>query len=93
VLVVLRAADPADPDAFLADAQEALAALATRPGYLHGRVGRALDDPSAWVVTCEWESIGSARRGLTAGAVRERIMPLMARVVPEPNAFEILFAD
>lgn len=92
MLVVLRATEP-DAELFLTDAREALAALATRPGYLSGRVARAVDDPNAWVVTCEWESVGTARRGLTAGVVRERIMPLMARVVPEPNAFEILYAD
>lgn len=92
MLVVLRAVVAADPDQFLADARAALAALATRPGYLCGRVARALDDPDAWVVTCEWDSIGNARRGLTAGAVRAQIMPLMSRVTPEPTTYEIVFS-
>lgn len=92
MLVVLRAVVTADPEQFLADARAALAALATRPGYLSGRVGRAVDDPDAWVVTCEWDSIGNARRGLTSGAVRGEIMPLMSRVTPEPNAYQIVFS-
>lgn len=97
MLVVLRASVAeelqGEPERFLSEARDALAALSTRPGYLRGRVARAVDEPSAWVVTCEWESIGTARRGLSAGVVRERIMPLMARVVPEANTFEILYAD
>ena len=88
--MILRAAAPADPEAFAAAAHRALAALATRPGFLGGRVGRALDDPERWVVTCEWVDVGSGRRGLSAGAVRAEIMPLMAHVEAEPNAFEII---
>jgi heme-degrading monooxygenase HmoA len=90
VLVILRATAPPDPDAFTAAARSALAALATRPGYLRGHVGRAVDDPDRWVVTCEWADVGSGRRGLTSGAVRTEIMPLMAYVENEPNAYEVL---
>src|SRR5260370_255392 len=68
VLVIRRATAPPEPVAFAAAAQRALAALATRPGYVRGCVARALDDPDRWVVTCEWADVGSGRRGLTAGA-------------------------
>ena len=91
MLVVLRATAPPDPEGFAVAAHRALAALSTRPGYLAGRVGRAIDDPDAWVVTCEWADIGSGRRGLSAADVRAEIMPLLAFVTPEPNTFEIIF--
>jgi hypothetical protein len=53
-------------------------------------VGQALDDPACWVVVCEWVDVGSGRRGLTTGAVRTAIMPLMAHVPNEPATFEIV---
>jgi hypothetical protein len=90
VLLVARVPGVTDPEAFQADAESALAALATRPGWVSGRVGRAVDDPDCWVVVCEWEDVGSGRRGLTTGAVRIAIMPLMARLPNEPGTFEIV---
>ena len=90
MLFVARVAGVTDPDVFRADAEAALAALATRPGWVSGRVGQALDDPGCWVVVCEWDDVGSGRRGLTTGAVRTAIMPLMARIPNEPGTFEII---
>lgn len=90
MLLVARVSEVADPATFQADAEAALAALATRPGWIRGRVGRAVDDPEYWVVVCEWEDVGSGRRGLTTGAVRTAIMPLMARLPNEPGTFEIV---
>ena len=55
VLVVTRFDVPEDEaGTFLQQARAALAAFAARPGYLRGRVGRAADDPTAWVLTTEW---------------------------------------
>lgn len=90
MLLVARVPGIADPEAFQADAEAALAALATRPGWVSGRVGRAVDDPDCWVLVCEWDDVGSGRRGLTSGAVRTAIMPLMARLPNEPGTFEII---
>ncbi|GAA0625374.1 hypothetical protein GCM10009547_30830 [Sporichthya brevicatena] len=90
MLLVARVPGVSDPVAFQAEAEGALAALATRPGWVSGRVGRALDDPTTWVVVCEWTDVGSGRRGLTTGAVRTQIMPLMARLPAEPGTFEIV---
>jgi hypothetical protein len=90
MLFVSRVPGVTDPVAFQAEAEAALAALATRPGWVSGRVGQALDDPACWVVVCEWEDVGSGRRGLTTGAVRTAIMPLMAHVPNEPATFEIV---
>lgn len=90
MLLVARVPGVTDPGAFQADAEAALAALATRPGWVSGRVGRAVDEPDCWVLVCEWEDVGSGRRGLTTGAVRTAIMPLMARLPNEPGTFEIV---
>ncbi|MGQ0623174.1 MAG: antibiotic biosynthesis monooxygenase [Sporichthyaceae bacterium] len=90
MLLVARVEAVNDPEAFLADAHAALEALATRPGWVCGSVGRALDDPAIFVVLCRWQDVGSGRRGLTTGAVRAQIMPLMARFPVGPTTFEVV---
>jgi quinol monooxygenase YgiN len=94
VLVVTRF-DLADADGqeFLAKAQAALRAFAARPGYLRGRVGRAADDPCAWVLTTEWEGVGAYRRSLSSYDVKVDAAPLLALGRDEASAFEILLSD
>jgi hypothetical protein len=91
VLVVLRFAVAEGEEAtFLAAAHEALYALARRPGYLDGTLGRAYDDPRAWCLVTTWESVGAYRRALSAYEVKMRGTPLLARALAEPSAFEPL---
>ena len=78
---------------FLPQAQAALAAFAARPGYVRGRVGRAADDPTAWVLTTEWVGIGAYRRSLSAYDVKVDAAPLLALGRDEPSAFEVLHAS
>lgn len=78
---------------FLPQAQAALAAFAARPGYLRGRVGRSADDPTAWVLSTEWESVGAYRRSLSAYDVKVDAAPLLGRGRDEPSAFEVLLSD
>ena len=78
---------------FLPQAQAALAAFAARPGYVRGRVGRAADDPTAWVLTTEWDGVGAYRRSLGAYDVKVDAAPLLARGRDEPSAFEVLVSD
>lgn len=92
MLLIARLVDVADPAALQTEAAAAFAALATRPGWVRGRLGRSLDEPGAWVLTCEWEDVGTGRRGLTTGAVRIAIMPLMSRLPDESLTFEIVEA-
>ncbi len=94
MIVVTRytVAEP-DGDDFLQRAQAALQALAARPGYLGGRVGRAVDDPSVWVITTEWEGVGAYRRSLSAYDVKVHATPLLSLAHDEPSAFEVLHAD
>jgi hypothetical protein len=90
VLLVARLEKVADPAALAADAQVAFAALATRPGWVGGRLGQAVDDPECWVLTAEWTDVGSGRRGLTASVIRAAVMPLTSRFADEPCTFEII---
>jgi quinol monooxygenase YgiN len=82
-----------EPDAahdFVPRAHAALAALAARPGYLSGRLTRALDEPTAWCLVTEWESVGTYRRALSAFDVKVYATPLLAESLDEPSAYETL---
>jgi heme oxygenase (mycobilin-producing) len=81
---------PDGSDAFVARAHAALAALAARPGYRSGRLTRALDDPTAWCLVTEWESVGTYRRALGAFDVKVQATPLLAESLDEPSAYETL---
>lgn len=94
MLVVTRFDVPeAESAAFLPRAQVALAAFAARPGYVRGRIGRAADDPTAWVLTTEWVGVGAYRRSLSAYDVKVDAAPLLSLGRDEPSAFEILHRD
>ena len=84
--------EPADEAAFRDDAAAALRALSERPGWLGGRLGRAIDDGSGWLLLTEWESVGAYRRALGGFDVKMHATPLLARAVAEPSAYET-FAD
>ena len=71
-------------------ARVALAALAARPGYLRGTLGRSTDDPAAWVLVTEWENVGSYRRALSAYEVKLQATPLLATALDVPSGFETL---
>lgn len=94
MIVVSRFDVPeADAAGFLPQAQKALAAFAARPGFLRGRVGRAADDPTAWVLTTEWDSVGSYRRSLSGYHVKVDGATLLALARDEPSAFEVLLTE
>ncbi len=94
MIVVSRFDVPlADQAGFLPRAQAALAAFAGRPGYVRGRIGRAADDPTQWVLTTEWAGVGAYRRSLGAYDVKVDAAPLLALSRDEPSAFEVLVAD
>ena len=64
------------------------AALAARPGYLAGTVGRNVDDPELWVLSTRWENVGAYRRALSAYDVKVRAWELLGRALDEPSAYE-----
>jgi heme-degrading monooxygenase HmoA len=91
VLVVTRFAVGAPEEAaFVARAHAALTVLAARPGYRAGRLGRAVDDPTAWLLVVDWESVGAYRRALSSYEVKVHATPLLAEALDEPSAFEVL---
>ena len=91
MLVLNRFVVPPDTqDGFVLRAHAALTALAERPGYLSGRLARAIEDPSHWTLVTEWESVGAYRRALSAFEVKVDATPLLAESLDEPSAFEAL---
>jgi quinol monooxygenase YgiN len=91
VIVVNRFRVPAEQAAgFRAGLQEAREALAERPGYLGGRIGRNTDDPQLWVLTTEWESVGVYRRALSAYDVKLTAVPVLSLAIDEPSAYELV---
>lgn len=91
MLVVTRyRVPPADAVPFRDRARRALEVLATRPGWRGGHVGRAADDPELWVVSSEWENVGSYRRALSSYEAKVEAVPLLSLAIDEPTAFEIV---
>jgi hypothetical protein len=79
-----------DADDFAERGRTALAALAARPGYLRGTLGRSTDDPTAWLLLTEWENVGSYRRALGDFDVKMHATPLLASALDVPGGFEAL---
>jgi heme oxygenase (mycobilin-producing) len=91
MLVVTRfSVAEADGERFAEQATAALSALAARPGYQRGSAGRAVDEPTAWVIVTEWDSVGAYRRALSAFDVKVHALPLLSTGADEPAAFELL---
>lgn len=94
VLVVTRfTIGEAEADTFAERARVALAALAARPGYRGGRIARAADEPSSWLITTEWVDMGSYRRSLSGFDVKMAATALLAQAIGEPGAYEVLYDD
>jgi quinol monooxygenase YgiN len=91
VIVVNRfRVDEAQAEQFRAEVQAAHEALAARPGYVGGQVGRNVDEPDLWLLTTTWENVGSYRRALSAYDVKVTAVPLLSRAVDEPSAYELV---
>ena len=67
-----------------------VAAFAELPGYLSGSVGRAVDDPTLWVLATSWANVGAYRRALSAYDIKMHVVPLLARALDEPSAYEVI---
>jgi quinol monooxygenase YgiN len=90
VLLVARLRPTDDPDGFRADVERAIDALASQPGHIRTRLGRALDEPSRWVLVSEWENVGSYRRALSSYGVKMASGVLMGAVIDEATAYDAL---
>jgi heme-degrading monooxygenase HmoA len=91
MLAVTRYRVPeADAAGFLTRARDALAVLAERPGWRTGHIGRAVDDPTLWLISTEWADVGSYRRALSSYEVKVSAVALLSQAIDEPTAFELL---
>lgn len=89
MIVVTRYVVPADESgAFTTLARTALEAFAARPGFVTGRVGRAVDDGELWTLATEWANVGAYRRALGSYEVKLHAVPLMFRAIDEASAYE-----
>ena len=64
------------------------AVLAEAAGFLGGEVGQNLDEPTLWVLTTRWENVGSYRRALSSTRAKLEAIPVLARAIDEPGAYE-----
>ena len=91
MLVVSRFRVPeAEAEAFRADLDRAHEALAERPGFGSGRIGRNLDDPELWTLVTTWDNVGAYRRALSSYDVKLHAVPLLSRAIDEPSAYEVV---
>jgi len=90
--VIVQTRFDARDDGFQERATAALDVLAGRPGFVRGRVGRATDAPDVWLLTTEWDSVGSYRRSLSSHEVKVVATTLLAEGRDEPSAFEVVHA-
>ncbi|MBF4163411.1 antibiotic biosynthesis monooxygenase family protein [Nocardioides acrostichi] len=90
MLVVTRFRVPeVESQAFRLAIERAREALAARPGFLAGIVGRNVDDPELWTLTTRWEHVGAYRRALSSYDVKMHAVPLLGRALDEPSAYEV----
>ena len=89
---IVRFADPADRDEFIARGQAALAAFAACPGFVGGELARSTDEPSTWVLCTRWTNVGSYRRSLSAYDVKLHATPFLYGAFDEVSGFEPVVA-
>jgi heme-degrading monooxygenase HmoA len=82
----LRATDE-DGAALAAAAAPLLAALAARPGFRDGELGRSADDPGLWALVTRWDGVGSYRRALSAAEVKIAGAPVWVHAMDEPGVY------
>jgi heme-degrading monooxygenase HmoA len=82
----LRATEQ-DGAALEAQAAALLAALALRPGFRDGELGRSADDPSLWALVTRWDGVGAYRRALSAAEVKIAGAPVWVHALDEPGAY------
>ena len=73
---------------FRAEIELARDVLAEAGGYLSGTIGQNLDEPTLWVLSTEWENVGSYRRALSSTRAKLEAIPVLARAIDEPGAYE-----
>lgn len=73
---------------FRSELETVKAVLGEATGFKSATVGQNLDDPTLWVLTTEWENVGSYRRALSSTRAKLEAIPVLARAIDEPGAYE-----
>ncbi len=73
--------------------QTCLVALGRQTGFVGGSIGRAMDDPTLWVLTTSWRDVGSYRRALSSYEIKATVVPLLSNAVDEPSAYEVIVGE
>ena len=73
---------------FRAELESGREVLAEAAGFISGTIGQNLDEPTLWVLTTEWENVGSYRRALSSTRAKLEAIPVLARAIDEPGAYE-----
>ena len=94
MLAIARFSTPLAQDAeFEAQLSVALDAFSACAGFVSGEFGLNLDDPSLWSLVTHWENVGSYRRALSNLNVKMNAIPLLARAIDEPGAYERSYTE
>jgi|UniRef100_UPI0040490524 quinol monooxygenase YgiN len=73
---------------FRAELETVKAVLSEAAGFISATIGQNLDEPTLWVLTTEWENVGSYRRALSSTRAKLEAIPVLARAIDEPGAYE-----
>jgi heme-degrading monooxygenase HmoA len=88
MFVVTRLRVPeTDAAGFAATVDVLLGALAARPGYRDGELGRCTDDAGLWALVTRWDGVGAYRRALSAAEVKLAGAPVWLYALDEPGAY------
>ena len=94
MLAIARFSTPlAEATEFEAQLSVALEAFSACTGFVSGEFGQNLDDPSLWSLVTHWENVGSYRRALSNLNVKMNAIPLLARAIDEPGAYEKPYSE
>lgn len=85
--------DDGDAERAAAELETCRSQLAACTGYRHGSVGRAVDDPTLWVLQTTWANVGAYRRALSTYDVKLNAVPLLSNALDEPSAYEVVGLD
>jgi len=77
-----------EADAFRSELESVRDVLSAAEGFVNGTVGQNLDEPTLWVLTTEWKNVGSYRRALSSTRAKLEAIPVLARAIDEPGAYE-----
>src|SRR3954451_8350552 len=76
-----------DATALAAAVEPLMRALAARPGFRDGELGRSADDPGLWALVTRWDGVGDYRRALSAAEVKITGAPVWVHAVDEPGVY------